>query len=139
MDKLIDPLYDKAEEEKNGKIVATRFLLTRQYGPGDMKNDVLRILQTLPTEDLKIRVVDHSRADDLHLDEMTFFVFHKDSSPFEDLEELTLMWNEWTDAFEAFRPIIAPVTVKEWKAVAERLSRMSKEKKPSAGVIEDGG
>ena len=47
MDKLIDPLYDKAAEEADNKIIGTRVLLTRQYAPGSMDESVAVILDDL--------------------------------------------------------------------------------------------
>lgn len=142
MDKLIDPLYDKAAEEADNKIIGTRVLLTRQYAPGSMDKSVAVILDDLfqygqdldassygenehdalrvdgsSMENMEVWKMDFSKADEIHLDEMTLLICNEDHSPFEDHESLVLMWAALAEAFELYRPIITPITARDWSSV----------------------
>lgn len=142
MDKLIDPLYDKAAEEADNKIVGTRILLTRQYAPGSMDKGVANILDDLfqngqdldnpdyeenknnilrvdgsSMDGMEVWRMDFSKADEIHLDEMTLLICNEDHSSFEDYESLVLMWAALAEAFELYRPIITPITAKDWNLV----------------------
>lgn len=142
MDKLIDPLYDKAAEEADNKIIGTRILLTRQYAPGSMDESVAVILDDLfqygqdldasghgenehdalrvdgsSMEGMEVWKMDFSKADEIHLDEMTLLICNEDHSPFEDYESLVLLWAALAEAFELYRPIVTPITARDWNSV----------------------
>ena len=61
--------------------------------------------------------MDFSKADEIHLDEMTLLICNEDHSPFEDHESLVLLWAALAEVFELYRPIVTPITARDWNSV----------------------